>query len=101
MSDDLRERVQQFHRMELPGQPIGMHMGTFYLVDDLWKEIERLRALNAEMAGALEAFASADINDTARDNQAIDNACAVFITHGDLRTASRLVQKAKAEGSAE
>ena len=67
----------------------------------LRRRVGELEALVAEMTEALEAFASADINDTARDNQAIDNACAVFITHGDLRTASRLVQKAKAEGSAE
>ena len=43
MSDDLEERVRQFNCMELPGQPFGMHMGTNYLVNDLWREVQRLR----------------------------------------------------------
>jgi hypothetical protein len=42
---DLATRVQQFVCMELPGQPRGMHMGTSYLVNDLWSEIQRLRAI--------------------------------------------------------
>lgn len=41
--DDLQERVEKFQAMELPGQPIGMHMGTMYLVNDLWREVRRLR----------------------------------------------------------
>lgn len=43
--DDLEERVQQFNRLALPGQPLGMHMGTSYLVDDLWREVQRLRKI--------------------------------------------------------
>lgn len=42
--DDLENRVQQFGMMQLPGQPMGMHMGTSYLVDDLWREVQKLRA---------------------------------------------------------
>jgi hypothetical protein len=42
--DDLQERVQQFNKLELPGQPMAMHMGTSYLVSDLWREVQRLRA---------------------------------------------------------
>lgn len=42
--DDLEKRVQQFGMMQLPGQPIGMHMGTSYLVNDLWREVQKLRA---------------------------------------------------------
>ena len=42
--NDLFERVLQFKLLELPGQPQSMHMGTSYLVDDLEKEIKRLRA---------------------------------------------------------
>jgi len=40
----LEERVLAFQRLELPGQPIGMHMGTSYLVNDLWKEVQHLDA---------------------------------------------------------
>ena len=36
----LIERVNQFQCMELPGQPMGMHMGTAYLVSDLLKRIK-------------------------------------------------------------
>jgi len=41
---DLNERMQQFNRRELPGQPRGMHMGTAYLINDLWTEVQRLQA---------------------------------------------------------
>lgn len=44
--DDLEERVELFNMMELPGQPRIMHIGTQYLVNDLWKEIKRLRSEN-------------------------------------------------------
>ncbi len=40
---DLATRVEQFNCLELPGQPRTMHMGTNYLVNDLWREIERPR----------------------------------------------------------
>lgn len=40
---DIKTRVEQFNRLELPGQPRMMHMGTSYLVNDMWKELERLR----------------------------------------------------------
>lgn len=43
--DDLKTRVDQFNSLSLPGQPMGMHMGTMYLVNDLWREIEKLREL--------------------------------------------------------
>jgi hypothetical protein len=41
--DDLQDRVEKFQTMELPGQPMSMHMGTMYLVNDLWREVKRLR----------------------------------------------------------
>lgn len=41
---DLETRVQKFNSLQLPGQPMAMHMGTSYLVEDLWKEVQRLRA---------------------------------------------------------
>lgn len=43
----LEQRIRQFEMLELPGQPRGMHMGTAYLVQDLWREIERLRSIVA------------------------------------------------------
>lgn len=39
-ADDLRDRVNKFNMLELPGQPMGMHMGTSYLVNDLWHELQ-------------------------------------------------------------
>ena len=39
----LEERVYQFNTLKLPGQPMSMHMGTSYLVNDLWREVQRLR----------------------------------------------------------
>ncbi len=38
---DLGKRVNQFGVLQLPGQPQGMHMGTEYLIDDLWRELQR------------------------------------------------------------
>lgn len=46
MAEDmtLKERVDAFRLMELPGQPRMMHMGTHRLVEDLWIECQRLNA---------------------------------------------------------
>lgn len=38
---DLRSRILKFNMLQLPGQPQGMHMGTSYLIDDLWWELQR------------------------------------------------------------
>jgi hypothetical protein len=52
MADDLEDRVHKFNAMELPGQMQMMHMGTSYLVNDLWREVKRLRvALTATEKG--------------------------------------------------
>lgn len=45
----LDKKVQQFKELALPGQPQSMHMGTSYLVDDLWHELQGLRASAAGM----------------------------------------------------
>ncbi len=42
--EQLRFRVMKFQKLELPGQPQGMHMGTSYLVNDLMKAIEEMWA---------------------------------------------------------
>jgi len=39
---DLQQRVLQFGMLKLPGQPRIMHMGTSYLVNDLWRELKKL-----------------------------------------------------------
>jgi hypothetical protein len=45
MSDKtLDERVMDFRLLQLPGQPMAMHMGTSYLVTDLHNEVKRLQA---------------------------------------------------------
>lgn len=38
----LKDRVRAFNLLQLPGQPQGMHMGTSYLVSDLWRTVEEL-----------------------------------------------------------
>ncbi len=38
---DLRERVNQYNMLQLPGQPQAMHMGSSYLLNDLWREVQR------------------------------------------------------------
>lgn len=45
--DDLENRVRQFISLSLPGQPMSMHMGTSRLVNDLWREVQRLRLLTS------------------------------------------------------
>ncbi len=40
----LKERVNQFYALKLPGQPMMMHMGTSYLVGDLAARITELEA---------------------------------------------------------
>ncbi len=41
----LEQRVTDFALLRLPGQPQAMHMGTASLVDELWREVERLREI--------------------------------------------------------
>lgn len=37
----LMKRVEQFNALELPGQPMMMHMGTMYLVNDLMRAVKK------------------------------------------------------------
>lgn len=59
MGKDLEKRVQQFRCLELPGQPHGMHMGTSYLVGDLWGEVQRQREIAEADYRKWEEFAHA------------------------------------------
>jgi hypothetical protein len=45
--DELEKRVQQFNSLSLPGQGMAMHIDTSYLVNDLLREVQRLRELEA------------------------------------------------------
>lgn len=45
---DLEKRVEQYHKLELPGQPHMAHMGTSYLISDLWKFIQSIVFDNEE-----------------------------------------------------
>jgi hypothetical protein len=63
-AESLEDRVTQFRCLELPGQPMSMHMGTSYLVNDLWNkvkeqaaEIERLRTASKQALVALDNVA--------------------------------------------
>ena len=56
----LEERVNLFNRMALPGQPLGMHMGTSYLVNDLMREIRELQAELRIAESALEELQARD-----------------------------------------
>jgi len=51
--ETLDERVTQFTMMKLPGQPMSMHMGTSYLVNDLHKEVKQLRSEQDRLQTAL------------------------------------------------
>ena len=72
---DLKERVLQFKALRLPGQPISVHMGTSYLVNDLWNEIQRLRKAladeNEACAKIADASAEVDRYDS-RDEMNVD-----------------------------
>lgn len=54
---NLKERIQQFDTLSLPGQMPAMHMGTSYLVHDLWNALQAAEArlrLAARLAEALK-----------------------------------------------
>ncbi len=57
--DDLKNRVNKFGALELPGQPQGMHMGTSYLVGDLWRMVVGQHAHGLELAKALSTCITA------------------------------------------
>jgi hypothetical protein len=52
---EVRERVHKFHTLKLPGQPLGMHMGTSYLVNDLDRIAVAYLELLAEYDRLVEA----------------------------------------------
>ena len=49
--DDLKRRVRDFNLNRLPGQPLATHMGTSYLVNDLWRAVKELRDQAKENKG--------------------------------------------------
>jgi hypothetical protein len=42
MDKTLKERVEAFELVALPGQPMCVHLGTANLISDLWKEVQQL-----------------------------------------------------------
>ena len=52
--DSLALRVEQFKCLELPGQPQSMHMGTMYLVDELWRELTATRIRITELEAQIK-----------------------------------------------
>ena len=70
---DLEERVSQFNSLTLPGQPMAMHMGTSYLVNDLWKEVQRLRALIDSMESRVDAILNDDVCIVCGENKPYEN----------------------------
>lgn len=53
---DLTDRVSKFHLLQLPGQPQGMHMGTSYLIADLWCELQRVEDLKQVARNAVGVY---------------------------------------------
>ena len=54
--EELKDRVIKFKCIELPGQPMMMHMGTSYLVNDLWSALERQEKEIEAQATEIEAL---------------------------------------------
>jgi len=44
IDDSLEKRVKMFRSLSLPGQPLSMHMGTSYLVENLWSAVQQLQS---------------------------------------------------------
>lgn len=38
---ELEIKINKFKLLQLPGQPLSMHLGTLYLVNDLWTELKK------------------------------------------------------------
>ena len=49
----LEDRVLAYKCLELPGQPMSMHMGTANLINDLMEEVKRLRTVVVELTDKL------------------------------------------------
>jgi hypothetical protein len=52
------ERFKLYIETRLPGQGLVTFMGTYYLMNDLKAEVDRLRARNAELEARLNKTAS-------------------------------------------
>lgn len=49
---ELGKRVEQFRALELPGQPLMLHMGTSQLVEDLWRTVRILSDMLSHREGS-------------------------------------------------
>lgn len=94
MNDDLEQRIEQYQCFELPGQPMTAHMGTSYLINDLWKEVNRLRA----ELGALRAHLRQHIRMYRVDDQEYDpDAKADRIMQGLLGASAHAIEQVDAD----
>ena len=57
--EDLSERVRLFNILQLPGQSPMMDMGTAYLINDLHREVKKLRTEIVRKDEAIASFRSA------------------------------------------
>jgi hypothetical protein len=54
------ERFKLYILNALPGQGLATHMGTYYLINDLKAEVDRLRIHNAELEAKVDKAALND-----------------------------------------
>lgn len=55
----LEQKVKNFNCLRLPGQGLSIHMGTSYLVNDLWRSIQALLTALSEKEGEIERLRQA------------------------------------------
>lgn len=79
MTDDevdkmtLEERVVAFQSLSLPGQPMAMHMGTSYLVNDLWREVQRQRELLRKARHILGTYKHGAVREWLQEYREVNN----------------------------
>ena len=52
--EDLEKRTMDFKCLQLPGQPMMGHMGTNYLVNDLYQAMKMLDRENLELQNQIQ-----------------------------------------------
>lgn len=74
--DDLKERVRQYNLMQLPGQPMGMHMGTAYLIQDLARHLATAEQL---LQSWTDMIGPPPYDDCAQPSEAFVAECRAFL----------------------
>ena len=86
----LDERVMQFNMLQLPGQPMAMHMGTAYLVSDLHKRVKELEGALRFYAGGGGDIAKKALADNGEQTTPDIERLAEKVHNAYLETCSRL-----------